>query len=71
MNSIESKDESKMLGYNGKRTAFNFDYKDKSGISITCYDYEGVDDEFAYTDRLSLFVYSSEYADFLYNRAQK
>jgi len=70
-NTIESKDEGKMSGYSGKRTSFDFEYKDYSGISITCYDYKGEDDKFDYTDRLSLFAYSSEYGDFLNNRAQK
>ena len=56
-----------LSGYKGKQSAFNFDYNNESGISVSCYDY---DDE-KRIDRISVFVSSSDYSDFQFNRAYK
>ena len=56
-----------MSGYKGKQLAFNFDYNNKSGITVSCYDY----DEEGLIDRISVFVSSIDYADFQFNRAYK
>ena len=63
----EWSDTRKLLGYKGKQLAFNFDYNNKSAITVSCYDY----DEESLIDRISVFVSSSDYSDFQFNRAYK